>query len=351
MKAAQYHGTRTFAVDEIDAPALGPGEVQIAVAYAGICGTDLHIFHGDMDHRVSAPQAIGHEMSGTIAAVGSDVSGLEPGQRVTVMPLDSCGDCPACAAGHGHICHRLNFVGIETPGALQQLWTVPAELVVPLGDTTPLREAALIEPLAVACHDVRRSRLTSGEFAVVIGGGPIGQLIGLVASATGAQVLILEPNAERRELSARLGLEAIDPLAGDPVAVIEEHTAGAGADVVFEVAGIPATALQSVDFARVRGRIVVVAIHTAPVPMDLHRVFWRELEIIGTRVYEREDFERAVTLLRSATLPLTDLITEVVPLDDTQHAFERLERGDAMKILVAVGDDPDRPGATKGQVE
>lgn len=339
MRAARYNGARNFTVDEVAAVAPGPGEVQIEVAFAGICGTDLHIFHGNMDNRVSPPQSIGHEMSGTVVALGDGVTDVEIGQRATVIPLSDCGDCPACRAGHGHICHNLDFVGIETPGALQQLWNVPGRLVVPIDERVSLEAAALIEPLAVACHDVRRSRLAEGESAVIIGGGPIGQLIALVARATGARVRILEPSPQRRAVAESFGLAAFDPLAIDAVAMVNEWTDGAGADVVFEVAGIPQTALQSVEFAKVRGRVVIVAIYAQPVPMNLHRMFWRELEILGARVYEREDFERAATLLAEGALPINDLITEIVPLDDTQRAFERLEQGDAMKILVAVGGD------------
>ncbi len=337
MRSARYQGTRSFLVEELEATPPAAGEVQIKVAYAGICGTDLPIFHGQMDHRVSAPQSIGHEMSGTIAALGEGVEGLVVGQPVTVMPLAPCHDCPACRAGNWHICQNLDFIGIETSGALQELWNVPAYTVVPLDPSLSLEHAALIEPLAVACHDVRRARLSDGEFAVVIGGGPIGQLIALVAQATGAQVLLFEPNADRRAVSAELGIEAIDPIGIDAVALVEERTGGAGADVVFEVAGVAATALQSVEFARVRGRVVIVAIYSQPVPMNLHRMFWRELEILGARVYEREDFERAATLLTEAAVPAEKLITEVIPLDQVQEAFERLERADAMKLLVAVG--------------
>lgn len=337
MRSARYQGTRSFLVEELDATPPAAGEVQIEVAYAGICGTDLHIFHGQMDHRVSAPQSIGHEMSGRIAALGDGVQGFEIGQPVTVMPLAPCNDCPACRAGNWHICQNLNFIGIETSGALQELWNVPSHAVVPLDPSLSLEHAALIEPLAVACHDVRRARLSDGEFAVVIGGGPIGQLIALVAQATGAQVLLLEPNGDRRAVSAELGIEAIDPIGIDAVALVEERTGGAGADVVFEVAGVAATALQSVEFARVRGRVVIVAIHSQPVPMNLHRMFWRELEILGARVYEREDFDRAAALLTAGEVPAAKLITEVIPLDQVQQAFERLERADAMKLLVAVG--------------
>lgn len=335
-RAARYAGDGRIDLSEQPASAPGPGRVQIRVAYCGICGTDLHILHGHMDHRVSAPQAIGHEMSGTVEAVGDGVTSVAAGDPVTVMPLDWCGDCPACRAGHNHICHRLNFVGIETTGAMQELWTVPESIVVPLPAGVSLRHAALVEPLAVAAHDVRRSRLTAGETALVIGGGPIGQLIALVARQTGARVILAEPNAQRRAFAAAHGATVVDPLAEDLGAVVQELTAGAGADVVFEVAGIAATALDATAHARTRGRVVIVAIHPKPVPIDLHRMFWRELELIGARVYEREDFGRAIDLIASGAVPADELITATVPLAETQSAFAALEDARALKVLIDV---------------
>jgi (R,R)-butanediol dehydrogenase/meso-butanediol dehydrogenase/diacetyl reductase len=336
MRAAKYAGDRKIEIVDAEAQTPAEGEVTIRVAYNGICGTDLHIVQGHMDSRVAMPAVIGHEMSGVISAIGPNVSSLSPGQPVTVMPLRWCGECASCLAGHQHICQRLDFVGIDSPGALQEQWTVPASLVVPLPEGLSLEHAALVEPLAVAVHDVRRSRLVAGEAAVVIGGGPIGQLIAVVARATGAEVILAEPDAARRAFAAKQGAIVVDPIEGDLAAVVEERTGGAGADVVFEVAGTHGTALDATRHARTRGRVVFVAIHPEPVPVDLHRIFWRELEVLGARVYEREDFERAVELLASGAVPADALITRVVPLDDTSEAFEALLSASAMKILVDV---------------
>lgn len=335
-RAAAYTGAGRIEVRDNAVTGPQPGQVQIRVAYCGICGTDLHILHGDMDHRVRAPQAIGHEMSGTVEAVGDGVVSVRPGDAVTVMPLDWCGDCPACRSGHQHICHRLAFVGIETTGAMQELWTVPESIVVPLPSEVSLKHAALVEPLAVASHDVRRSRLAEGETALIIGGGPIGQLIALVAAQAGAHVVLSEPNADRRAFAARHGATVVDPVNEDLAARVQELTADAGADVVFEVAGVAATALEATAHARTRGRVVMVAIHPRPVPIDLHRVFWRELELLGARVYEREDFEHAIALIARGAIPADELITATVPLDRTAEAFESLTRAESMKVLIDV---------------
>lgn len=336
MLAAEYTGDRTITVEEREPEALRPGEVRIAVAYVGICGTDLHVFHGDMDARVTTPATIGHEMSGTIAEVGPDVEGWAVGDAVTVMPLDWDGTCPACLAGNRHICQNLDFIGIDSPGALQQLWNVPASTLVRLPEGVSLRDAALVEPVAVAVHDVRRSELAPGDKAVVIGAGPIGVLIATVAAAFGADVVVAEIDPNRRAAAEEMGLRTLDPSAVDQVAWVNEWTGGAGADVVFEVSGAAAAVLGATSLAKVRGTLVVVAIHSQPRPIDLHRLFWRELRILGARVYERPDFERAIELVAEGAIPADRLITRVVPLPEVASAFETLEAGRAMKILVEV---------------
>lgn len=337
MLAAEYTGDKTITVEEREPAPLRNGEVRIAVAYVGICGTDLHVYHGDMDARVTKPATIGHEMSGTIAELGPGVEDWAVGDAVTVMPLAWDGTCPACLAGNQHICQNLDFIGIDSPGALQQLWNVPAETLVRLPAGVSLQDAALVEPVAVAVHDVRRSGLGEGDKVVVIGAGPIGVLIATVATAFGAEVVIAEIDANRRAAAEDMGLRTLDPSAVDQVAWVTEWTEGAGADVVFEVSGAAAAVLGATGLAKVRGTVVVVAIHPQPRPLDLHRVFWRELTILGARVYERRDFERAVELVAGGAIPAEKLITRVVPLGEVPSAFEVLEAGRAMKILVEVG--------------
>ena len=339
MHAAFFEGNRTFRVGESVSVEPKAGQVQIQVAFCGICGTDLHLFHGAMAHRLTLPHVMGHEMSGTIVAVGDGVKGWSAGDRVTVRPLDPCGRCPACAAGHSHICHNLKFIGIDTPGALQGLWTVPAHTLHRLPDSLALREGAMVEPVSVACHDVRMSELKDGEFAAVIGGGPIGILVALVAQTRGARVVMAEVNPFRIQLARDLGIDAIDPREVDFPGLVNERTGGAGADVVFEVSGSQAGADTMAKLPRTRGRIVVVAIFGEAPKVDLFRFFWRELRLAGARVYEPEDFDYAIHLAASAKLPLARLVTDVLPLGRLEEAMHRMERGgDCMKILVSCTD-------------
>jgi (R,R)-butanediol dehydrogenase / meso-butanediol dehydrogenase / diacetyl reductase len=335
MRAALYVGNESFEVRDTVLREPGAGQVQVTVAYVGICGTDLHIKHGAMDGRVRMPAVIGHEMSGTVAAVGDGVSDWRPGDRVTAMPLDWCGRCHACRAGHQHVCENLVFVGIDAPGAMQQTWTVPEHLLVRLPPGLALDHAALSEPTAVAVHDVRRGAVSASDRVLVVGGGPIGLLIGTVAALEDADVLISEPNSFRRSAAEQLGLRAIDPTAADLEGELAAWTDGGGVDVAFEVSGSAPGLASATSALRVRGRLVVVGIHPQPVLVDLFRVFWRELEIVGARVYERRDFERAVELLAAGAIPAPQLISAIEPLERTPQAFSALEAGaGVVKILI-----------------
>ena len=335
MKAVFYEGNHTIRAGACTPMPPAAGQVQIKVSHCGICGTDLHIYHGVMDNRVTFPQIMGHEVSGTVAAIGEGVAGFTVGEGVAVMPLDWCHDCPACAAGHHHICQNLKFLGIDTPGAFQSYWTVPAHTLHKLPSELAMTHGAMIEPLAVACHDVRLGQVQAGEYVVVLGGGPIGILIALVAKKAGANVLVSEINPFRVQLAIDLGFDAVNPREIDLVAYVTEQTGAAGADVVFEVTGAQAGASVMTELPRTRGRIVIVGIHGQPAEVALFKFFWRELQLIGTRVYEHEDFAQAIALAAAGAIPLDKIITDIRPLSELEAGFKQMESGgNVMKILL-----------------
>jgi 2-desacetyl-2-hydroxyethyl bacteriochlorophyllide A dehydrogenase len=334
VTAVFYEGPGAFRVGASVAVPPAAGEVRVDVAYCGVCGTDLHIAHGAMDNRVRPPQVIGHEMSGTVAEVGAGVEEFRVGDSIVVRPLDARAETPA-DKGYSHVSRGLKFLGIDTPGAFQSSWTVPAFTLHRVPASVDLRLAALAEPLAVACHDVRRAELEAGESAVVIGAGPIGLLVALVARAQGARVVVSEVNPARLEFAAGLGLETVDPSAADLAEQVAELTGGAGADVVFEVSGAAAAALAMTQAASIRGRVVVVAIYPEPQPVRLFDLFWKELEVRGARVYEPQDYERAIEIVASGTLPLERLISRIEPLERLPTVFDELSAGTSdIKVLV-----------------
>ncbi len=334
MKASIYEGNKTFSIIEKEIEAPKVGEVRIKVAYSGVCGTDVHIYHGMMDKRVDAPLTIGHEMSGTIDAIGEGVTGYAEGEKVVVRPLDDRG-AKASDKGFNHVCEDLKFIGIDSPGSMQQYWNVPAFTLHKLKEETDLKLAALIEPLSVAAHDVRLSELTKGETAVVLGGGPIGLLVAMVAKDAGANVIISEVNENRIAKAKELGFDAVNPIKVDLVSYVKEQTEGRLADVVFEVAGVQPALDIMTEVAGIRGRILMVAIHGEKKPVDLFKFFWKELKLIGARVYEREDYEKAISLITANELPFEEMITDVQPLSNIQQVFENIDNNpDGMKVLM-----------------
>ncbi len=336
-QAAFYEGDRRIRLGLGEPVDPGAGEVQLQVSHCGICGTDLHIFHGAMDARVEMPLVMGHEMSATVRKLGTGVEGFELGDKVVVMPLAPCQACPACDAGHSHICHNLNFLGIDTPGAFQSFWTVPAHTLHRIPANLSMKHAAMIEPLAVACHDVRLANLRPGDHVVVLGGGPIGMLVALVARHAGASVIVSEINPYRVELASNVGLEAVNPSETDLIALIMRRTKGRGADIVFEVSGSQAGADIMTELLRTRGLAVIVAIFAHKPKIDLFRFFWRELRLKGVRVYESQDFADAISLAAAEALPLDELITDIRPLSALRSGFEDMEKGgQVMKILLEI---------------
>jgi len=336
--------TRTLRMGESVPIEPARDEVQLAVAYGGICGTDMHIIHGKMDWRLSSDHVLGHEIVGVVTAVGSDVDGIGQGDRVVVMPLNPTGDDPVRRAGLEHIAESLKFMGIDSPGGFQSRWTVPAHTVFKLLLELSLKRAALIEPLAVACHDVRLGQVKSGDFCVVIGGGPIGALVALVARDRGARVVVSEINPHRISIFRELGLDVVNPGETDLPELIRQETNGTMADVVFEVTGHASGIEMATKLPRAHGLIVVVGIFSAPPPVDLFRVFWRELRLQGARVYERDDYRHAIAMAAGGRLPLDQIISAVYPLDRIGDAVARMEAGgDVLKVLLEI--DPPAWGA------
>lgn len=333
--AAYYTGNKSFSLEQIEQVAPGPGEVQIDVAFCGICGTDLHVYLGHMDARIGDHRVIGHEMSGTIAALGAGVTGLQVGQPVVVRPLDHCDACPACRRGHQHICQKLTFIGLDCDGAFQEKWNVPAHTIHILPENLPLKHAALIEPVAVACHDVARSRLTPGEDVLVIGGGPIGMLIAMVARHAGGNVIVSEINEHRLAIAEKTGFSTINPAKTDAAEAVNGATASKGADVIFEVSGSQAGVDLMTAAASTRCRICMVAIHATKPQIDLFQFFWREIEMIGARVYEPADYDKAIELVASGAIDADTMITDIRSLAEIQPAFVELAGNPkAMKTLI-----------------
>lgn len=332
MKAVRFWGKDEVRCEDIPKPMIGQGEVLIKVAYTGICGSDTSIYSGTHP-RAKAPLVLGHELSGTIAELpAGDRSGFQTGDMVTVNPLLYCGECQPCVTGNYHVCRFLGLTGIDQDGSFAEYVKVKARQVVKLPEGMSAEQGALVEPVAVAVHSLHRSAFKMGDVALVIGGGPIGFLVAAALKAAGAgQIFVIEPNEFRRSLIAGLGVETLTP---DESGRVLEFTVGNGADIVFEVAGVPASIEAAVTYCKIRGQIVNVGVFKQPAPVNLQRINFAELDLIGTRVYTDQAFRSAVTLT-SQYPELLQVITHKLPLDQAKQGLALMKQGgDNLKILL-----------------
>jgi (R,R)-butanediol dehydrogenase / meso-butanediol dehydrogenase / diacetyl reductase len=352
MKAAVWHAQRDIRVEPFPGPGpLAPDGVLVEVAWCGICGTDLEEYlHGPLFIPVekpnpltgrSAPMVMGHEFAGTVRAVGAAVDDLAPGDHVAVDTLLHCGECFFCKQHLVQLCERLAIMGLSTDGGLAEFVNAPRYMCFRYPLSLSDEHAAMAEPASVAVRAVRQGRLQAGETVAVIGAGAIGLLTLQVARARGAgRVLVVEPEPSRRALAMDLGAAAaIDPRQGDPIAAIRRVTSGLGADLVFECAGNVQTMSLAPELARKRGRIVLVGLHDAPVPLHLVSVVIGEQELIGSfsHVYD-EDFGPAVEMLATGRIVAEPLITARIGLDElVPRGLEELAstRARHLKILVS----------------
>jgi (R,R)-butanediol dehydrogenase / meso-butanediol dehydrogenase / diacetyl reductase len=335
MRAAFYQGARTFTTGEMEKPAPGGDEALLRVRRVGICGTDLHIFQGHLDHRVPKGGVIGHETFGEVVEAPG-ASGFASGDRVVVEPVVCCGACRACRMGASYLCYQLKVLGVDLPGGMREYWAVSASRLLRVPDSISDDHAALIEPLAVAVHDVNRADVKRGDAVLVFGGGPIGTLIALVARHRGARVAVAEVNPFRLDILEAFGLERVGP-GTDVVKWTDQWTDGTGVDVAFEVTGNPLAARAVADVVRVWGTVSIVAIHAEPVPVNLYQMFARELVMHGSRLYVRADWEEAIRLVASGAVPIGPLVSRRIPLESLQRGMEEaLGGGPVMKVLVEV---------------
>jgi 2-desacetyl-2-hydroxyethyl bacteriochlorophyllide A dehydrogenase len=331
VRAVEVGEDRLLRVIEVEPLAPGPGQVQLEVAFCGICGSDLHF--RDVPELFPAGSIPGHEFSGRIAALGPGVRGWEVGQRVCVLPFAQCGECEACLRGDEQVCpHAVaRGVGLGTgrPGAYAERVTVDERMLFALPEAVDDRAAALTEPLAVAVRAVAVCETAAHEPVTVIGAGPIGVLTALVLRERGYErVRLVSRNPARAALAAELGLD---------VAGIEEAAAGEPPACVFECAGTPAAARLATELARPLGRVVLVGFALEPLDLNAAPILIGELTLRGVIAYTRADFAGAIELLASGAIPAARLIGQVLELDAAEQAFRSLTSpgNTQLKILLA----------------
>jgi (R,R)-butanediol dehydrogenase/meso-butanediol dehydrogenase/diacetyl reductase len=334
MLAARYLGPNRLEPEEIPLPVIGKEEALVQVEACGFCGSDISIVAGTHP-RATAPLTLGHELSGRIAQIGTSTAALQPGHRVTTYPLISCGDCHACRHGYPHVCRRLRLFGFDVDGGMAEFVKLPISSLMKLPEEMPGQTGAMIEPLAVAVHGVARTSLEDVHVAAVLGAGPIGLLTALVAQARGVpHVIISDILSSRLKLAASLGLRVVS--AGENLRnLVMELSERNGADVIFECAGAPSSAREMTSLVRSRGVIVNLGVFKKPAEVDMQAVNFKEIEVLGSRVYARKDFQTAIDL--AMQLPLDRIVTRAFALRDVVTAFKQFRMGEVCKALILPG--------------
>lgn len=337
MQGAVYKDIQFVEIDEIEKPKIRNNEVLIKVKYAGICGTDLHIYEG-LHPRARTSLVMGHEISGVIEEIKSNKKDIKTGDRVVINPLISCENCFPCSEGIPHLCPNLNLVGIDRNGGFTEYVKVRADKVYRIPDSLHMDLAALMEPVAVAVHAVRKSKLSLGNKVAVIGGGPIGQLIAQICKLNGASsVVMLEINSKRVNFAKNFGI-ITSSSPEESIKKVKEITKGKGADIVYEAVGIQDTYRYTTDLVKVGGKIIAVGAASKPIALDFWKIYFEELKIIGIHVYEPEDIKIAIDLLNRYPKIFQPFISKVIELKDLQVELKSMANGVAksMKVLVKI---------------
>jgi (R,R)-butanediol dehydrogenase/meso-butanediol dehydrogenase/diacetyl reductase len=336
MPAAVYVGERKVKVEQIPVPAPSPGEVVVEVAYCGICGTDLHMV---MDGWGRPGTVYGHELSGTVVAVGDGVDGLRPGDRVAGAPGPGCGSCTPCADGRPNLCRaRHDHAGPDAPGAFARFKLLSAGCAYPLPQGLDLRAAALVEPLAVALHGAARAGARPGDRALVTGAGPIGVLTAVALVGAGCEVTVSEPAEGRRALAARLGVDAVTPEdleRPSPATSLAERPYR----LAVECSGSAEAAEAALGVLDRGGTLVLAGTGMRKPRLDSNRVILHELSVTGTVDSTPDDVRAALSMLASGGVPVAAVVEpDDCRLDEVQRAMEQLSSGLlAGKVMVAPG--------------
>ena len=327
MKAAVLIEPGKLIVTDTQTPAPGPGEVLIRVSLAGICGSDHTLYHGRFG--VPMPVIPGHEAIGRIEKIGDGVSDLNVGQRVTVQPNFSCGDCALCRAGHKNICPSKVRLGVDTNGVFAELAKVPADYVWPVPDDLEDEVAVFTEPVAIIVHAMKTHAPRDGDRTLIFGAGIMGLLSLQMAAATGAEVTACDIIESRLEMAKQLG-------ACRTIGTKEPVESFYGAfDVIYETSGAPGALDQVIRLAAPRGKIVILSLPGKEHPVSTDLIVRKELQIMGSLIYTNE-FPEAMDILKRGEIKTDLLNTGKLSLNELDNALREFTSPDRMKMLVRI---------------
>lgn len=329
----------TIEFREIPIPVAHKGEVLVKIMRIGVCGSDIHVYHGEHPFT-SYPITQGHEVSGEIAVLGEGVSGLRVGQKVTIEPQVVCGQCYPCRHERYNLCQELKVMGFQTTGTASEYFAVDASKITPIPQEMSYDEGAMIEPLAVAVHAVRQVGDVTGMNIIVIGAGPIGNLVSQAAKGMGAaKVMVTDVSDLRLELARKCGVDiCVNTRNKDFGEAMMEAFGPDKADIIYDCAGNDVTMNQAIKHARKGSTIVLVAVFAGMGEVDLALLNDHELDLKTTMMYIHSDYVDAIRLLQERKVLLTPLISEHFPFREYQKAYEFIDanRETTMKVIINV---------------
>ena len=336
MRQATMTAPGVIEIRDAPLPSLSADQVLLRVRRIGVCGSDVHVYHGKHPFT-SYPVVQGHEFSAVVEGVGAKVAGVSVGDKVTATPQEVCGACRPCLRGDYHICDSLRVRGFQAPGCAQDLFVTEEAKIVPLPASFTFEQGALVEPVAVGVHSVSRVGGVNGRNVAVLGAGPIGNLVAQVARAGGARVLVTDISDFRLDVARRCGLDQTSNARTESLSAAAALTFGrAGFDIAFECAGVEETINAAVGSIQKGGTIVLVGVYGERPRLDIGLVQDRELNLVGTLMYKYEDFTRAVELMASGRVVTAPLESRHFSFEQYASAYEFIDRaGDrSMKVFV-----------------
>lgn len=337
MKASRFLGNKTFAVTDLPTPHAGPGELVLRNQVCGVCGTDVHIYHGEPGSAdVNPPVVLGHEYSGEVVEVGEGVTGFAVGDHVTVDPNIYCGHCAYCQNGKKQLCPSMEAIGVTRDGGFAQYSRIPASQAFKLEPTVPWEAAAMAEPLACCLHGIGLAGIQVGDKVCVVGGGAIGLLMVQLAKLSGAsQIVLSEPNEKRRQVGLQLGANtALDPTRPDAQEAFAQ-VLGGGANVVIECVGNVPAVKSAFQFAGKGATVLLFSVPKVDATFDLplFDVYKKELTIKGSFV-NPDTHARAVALINSGKVDFGPIITHRFTLDQLPEAIAMQMSDASIKVVV-----------------
>jgi L-iditol 2-dehydrogenase len=339
MKQATMAAPYKIVYSDVPVPKISDDQILVKIKRIGICGSDIHVYHGKHPYT-TYPVVQGHELAGEVAETGTKVQGFKKGDKVTIIPQVVCGTCYHCKNDRYNICENLKVYGFQTDGVGCEYFAAPADLVFKTESIADLDAIAMVEPVAVAVHAVKRLGDVSGKKIFVIGAGPIGNLIAQTAKALGAsEVMIADISDFRLEMASKCGIDyCINTKTEDIGKALTRHFGPDKADAILECAGVDATMEAAITHARKGTDIVVVAVFAQKATVDLGLVQDRELRLIGTLMYKKDDFQTAIELIGSKKINVSILVTDHFKFDEFPKAYEYIEaqKDKVMKVVVTM---------------